>query len=120
VRLPLDGVRHGLRLAGRQPGLTALAVLALSLGIGLTTTMFSILDALVLRGLPFANADRLVHLELCRLSHGQESLEVPVHDYLDWRERQRSFEDLAAFQSGSMTISGRGERPEPTRSRSWV
>jgi predicted permease len=112
VYLPLDWVRHGLRLAGRQKGLAALAALALALGIGLTTTMFSILDAMVLRGLPFANASRLMHLEMSRLSHHQGSLEVPVHDYLDWRDRQRSFEGLAAFRSGSMTISAPGERAE--------
>ena len=110
--LPLDGVRHGLRLAGREPAVTTLAVLALALGIGLTTTMFSIVDALVLRGLPFENASRLMHLEMSRLSHGQESLEVPVHDVVDWRDRQRSFEGLAAFREERVTITAPGERPE--------
>jgi putative ABC transport system permease protein len=108
VRLRLDGFRHGLRLLHRQPGLTALAVTALSLSIGLTGTMFSILDGLVLRGLPFDNADRLMHLEMQRPATAQSSLEVPVHDYLDWRARQASFEDLAAFRSLDQVLSGTG------------
>jgi putative ABC transport system permease protein len=112
VRLRLDGIRHGLRLFHRQPGLTGLAVTALSLGIGLTTTMFSILDALVLRGLPFENADRLLHLEMQRPATAQYSLEVPVHDFVDWRARQRSFEDLAAFRSRDMVLSGSDGRAE--------
>ncbi len=108
MRLRLDGIRHGLRLLHRQPGLTALAVMALSLSIGLTGTMFSILDGLVLRGLPFHNADRLMHLEMQRPATAQRSLEVPVHDYVDWRARQTSFEDLAAFRSLDMVLSGAG------------
>ena len=112
MRLRLDGIRHGLRLFHRQPGLTGLAVMALSLAIGLTTTMFSILDGLVLRGLPFENADRLLHLEMQRPATAQYSLEVPVHDFVDWRARQRSFEDLAAFRSQDMVLSGATGRAE--------
>jgi predicted permease len=110
VRLRLEGIRHGLRLLRRQPGLTALAVTALSLSIGLTATMFSILDGLVLRGLPFDNADRLMHLEMQRPATAQTSLEVPVHDFVDWRARQTSFEGLAAFRSLDMVLSGAGDR----------
>ena len=112
MRLRLDGIRHGLRLLRRQPGLTGLAVMALSMAIGLTTTMFSILDGLVLRGLPFEHADRLAHLEMQRPSTGQGSLEVAVHDFVDWRARQRSFVDLAAFRSQGMVLSGGGARAE--------
>jgi len=108
MRLRLEGIRHGLRLLRRQPGLTALAVTALSLSIGLTTTMFSILDGLVLRGLPFEHADRLLHLEMQRPATAQYSLEVPVHDFMDWRARQASFEDLAAFRSQDMVLSSAG------------
>ena len=95
--------RHALRSVGRSPGLAAVAVLALALGIGLTTTMFSIVNGVVLQGLPFEESERLLHIERARLAEGQPSLEVPIHDFLDWRDQQKSFEDLAAFDSARST-----------------
>src|SRR4029079_4442564 len=66
-----------------------------------------------LRDLPFDRADRLLHLERNNLAQGIDSLEVPYHDLMDWREAQRSFAGLAAFYQGTINLSGDGE--EPTR-----
>ena len=104
-----------LKYAGRglskSPGVTAIAVVALALGIGLTTVMFSIVYGALHRGLPFEGAERIMHLERANPTRGIQSMEVTIHDYRDWRERQRSFEHLAAFYQGTVNIRGT-ERPE--------
>jgi predicted permease len=104
-----------LKYAGRglfkSPGVTAIAVIALALGIGLTTVMFSIVYGALHRGLPFEGAERIMHLERANPTQGIQSMEVTIHDYRDWRERQRSFEHLAAFYQGTVNIRGT-ERPE--------
>lgn len=104
-------VRHGFRLLVRNPIHSVIAVLALTAGIGLTTTMFSIVYGALFRGLPFEDPERIIHLERSNLPRGQFSLEVPIHDYLDWRTQQRSFEGLAGFYVGTLNLSGT-EGPE--------
>src|SRR6185503_9219957 len=105
-------VRFAARSLARQPAMAGLAILAFSLGIGLVTTMFSIVNG-ALRDLPFERADRLMHLERNNLAQDVDSMEVTYHDLLEWREAQRSFESLAAFYQGTINLSGDGE--EPTR-----
>ncbi len=108
----LKELRYAVRMLRKSPGMSAIAVLALALGIGLTATMFSIVEGAILRGLPFEEADRIMHLERNNLSEGIESMEVPYHDYVDWREQQTSFEDLAAWHGGTVNVRGteRAER----------
>jgi len=105
-------LRFAVRMLGKHPALTGIAVAALALGIGLTTIMFSIVYGAILRGLPFESPEEIIHVERTNLEAGIEGMEVTVHDYVDWRERQRSFEDLAAFYSGTINVSGteRAER----------
>ena len=110
----LREIRYAARTLRKSPGLTGIAVLALALGIGLTTIMFSIVHGAILKGLPFEDAHRLMHLERSNLSRDIESMEVTVHDYQDWREQQQSFESLAAYYDGTINLSGteRAERYE--------
>ena len=108
----LRDLRVSTRSLARQPAMALLAILAFSLGIGLVTTMFSIVDG-GLRDLPFERADRLLHLERNNLAQDIESMELTYHDFLDWREAQSSFEDIAGFYQGTINLSGDGE--EPTR-----
>ncbi len=102
----LRDIRFGLRLLAKHPGHTAVATLALGLGIGLCTAMFSIVRGTVLQGLPFERSDRLLHLETNNLPKGEDSREVPIHDLLDWQKRQQSFESLAGFYEGTINLSG--------------
>jgi len=109
--------RYGLRMLSKTPGQTVAAVVALGLGIGLTAAMFSIVYGIVLRGLPLPDSDRLIHLENQNLSREQKSLEVGLHDFLDWRAQQTSFVGLAAFEPTTFTLSGNASgnaRPERT------
>ena len=98
--------RYGLRMLARVPGHTVASALALSLGIGLTTATFSIVYGVMLRGLPFEHAERLMSLRTQNASRNRTGELVGVHDYLDWCRRQRSFEGLAAFNNGTVTVSG--------------
>ena len=99
-------LRFGLRMLARVPGHTFAAAVALSLGIGLTTAMFSILYGTILRGLPFPHAERIMMLDTQNVAHDLLNQAVDLHDFLDWRSRQRSFEALGAFRNGTVTISG--------------
>ena len=107
----LSDLKYAGRGLSKSPGVTAIAVTALALGIGLTTVMFSIVYGALHRGLPFEGAERIMHLERANPTQGIQSMEVTIHDYRDWRERQRSFEHLAAFYQGTVNIRGT-ERPE--------
>ncbi|MCL4814244.1 MAG: ABC transporter permease [Vicinamibacteraceae bacterium] len=116
----MDGLwldlRHGLRLVLRRPVASMLAIVALALGIGLTTTMFSIVNGAVLRGLPFERADRILHLaRLNPAEFGADDFDVSIHDYEDWKARQRSFEELATFRMITANVSGTGALPERYR-----
>lgn len=85
-------LRFGLRLMRKRPGLSLLIIIMLAAGIGVNTAIFSIVDAFLLRPLPFPAAERLVEVE-------STDRGVSFPDYLDWRERSRSFLDLAFTDS---------------------
>ena len=88
-------MRHGVRQLVRAPGMSVLAVLTLALGIGATTSIFSVLDAVVLRPLPFAHPSRVMEVsELWQERRGN----VSAGNHVDWSEMNRSFEELAAIQ----------------------
>lgn len=108
----LADLRQGVRMLGKHPGLAAIAIIALALGLGLTTTMWSIVWGGILRGLPFEKAEEIIHLERARPSHDIQSYGVPMGDFVAWREQQKSFEDLSAFYEGTVNVSGSEGRPE--------
>ncbi|HVT18496.1 MAG TPA: ABC transporter permease [Thermoanaerobaculia bacterium] len=104
-------VRLGLRMLGKKPGHTLVAVVALGLGIGLTTAVFSIVYGIMFRGQPFPEFERVLALDRQNPSHDLKNQPADAHDYLDWCRRQRSFEGLAGYDDGPATVSG-DNRPE--------
>ncbi|MFL6261084.1 MAG: ABC transporter permease [Thermoanaerobaculia bacterium] len=108
----IQDFRFSIRMLLKNPGLTAAAVLALGLGIGLATSMFSIVYGAVLRGLPVPRPERLLHVGNANPALNQSGLPVLFHDFLDYRERQKSFEGLAAYYDDTLTLSGDGGQPE--------
>ena len=106
----LRDVRFTLRSLGRQPGATAIAVIALGLGIGATTTVFSILNGVLLRPLPYPDSGRLVAVWEHNLPRNQDHNIVNPGNYLAWRDRTRAA-DLAIFTwSGLTLLDGQPER----------
>ncbi len=93
-------LRYAFRMLAKNPSSSIVAVVTMALGIGLTAAMFSIIDGILLRGLPFEESERLLHLERSNLSKEITSMEVTQHDFEDWRAQQQSFEGLAGFNSG--------------------
>jgi putative ABC transport system permease protein len=112
----MNGVIHDLRYALRQlrrsPGFTAVAVLTLALGIGVTAAMFSVVNAVLLRPLPFVQPERLVEVGEFDSRHGapQNALgSVSYPDVAEVRNRNRSFTDIAAYDWSEATATGLGE-----------
>jgi predicted permease len=103
----LRDIRYGVRLLAAEPAFSLLAIAALALGIGATTAVFTIVDSVLLRPLPYADPERLVVV----LGGPTASAPVSPADYLDYRRDARSFEQLGAAQAWGATLSG-GERPE--------
>ena len=111
--MTLNDFRFATRLWRKHLGHTFLAVLTLALGMGLTTAMFSILDGAVLEGLPFEEPGELMELEGVDRSVDRRMITLSLHDFVDMRERQTSFEDLGASTFTTVILSGSEERPEP-------
>jgi predicted permease len=105
-------LRYGARMLLKNPGFTLVAVLTLSLGIGANTAIFSVVNAVMLRPLPYAEPERLVWLWDTQPQLPTAPASLP--DFLDWKGQNHSFEQLAAFESGSMFIdTGDGMRDTP-------
>ena len=99
-------VRYGVRMLARSPGFTAVAVLSLALGIGATTTIFSVMNAALLRPLPLENPDRLVGLWSSGSRTGFGPVSYP--NYKDYRDQNHVFTGLAAYSMARpMDLSGR-------------
>jgi putative ABC transport system permease protein len=107
----LKDVQFGARMLVKNPASSAISVLALALGIGLTAMMFSIIYGAVLRGLPFEGSDRLVHVSRSNPVEGFNRMSLTIHDFEDYRAQQQSFTDLGAYYTGTVNVSGI-ERPE--------
>jgi putative ABC transport system permease protein len=101
-------LRYGARLLLKQPGFTLIATLTLALGVGANTAIFSVVDAVLLRPLPFQEAERLMTLGrvVGHKDGGLSSVSYP--NFVDWRAQSGSFERLAAFRSRSFTLTGDG------------
>jgi len=112
-------VRLAVRLLVKDRWYTALAVLALGLGIGVNSTIFTFVNAVLLRGLPYEDSHRIMYLQLTNPAASQRNVWLSYPDYEAWRERNRSFEDLAAFRSGTMNVSD-AERPAERALGVWT
>jgi predicted permease len=100
-------VRFGLRSLRRSPGFTIVAVLCLALGIGANAALFSVLNAVLLRPLPYPEPERLVRIYETMEQLGPGSVAVP--NYRDWVAQSTVFESLVAWQSGSRNLQASGE-----------
>lgn len=100
-------VRYGVRTLGRSPGFALIAILVMALGIGATTSLFTIVRAVLLKPLPFRDPNNLVMVyEHFRASTGEGFNVVSAGDYQDWRAQTHGFEDMAAWRGYGFNLTG--------------
>lgn len=103
----LQDLRYGLRMLAKHPGFTAVAVATLTLGIGVNTAIFSVVNGVLLNPLPYPQPDRLVALYSRDPSLTRSSISYP--NFLDWVRDNHSFSALAAYREDDLNLTGMGE-----------
>src|ERR1051325_8418474 len=98
---------HSIRSLLRNPGFTAAAVITLMLAIGVNTTIFSAVSAVLLKALPFRDPQQLVSVH--KTSTPGDLPGIPASQYLAWKDQSTNFEDLAAFTDDNINLTGTGE-----------
>ena len=111
----LQDLRYGCRTLLKNPGFAAIAVLTLALGIGANTAIFSVINAVLLRPLPYEDPERLVMVwEDASFAGFPRNTPAPAN-YADWKAQNTVFEDMAAIRYGDFSLTGDGE-PEKVNS----
>lgn len=113
----LRDARYGLRMLARSPGFTAIALLTLALGIGSTTALFSVVNAVLLKPLPFPEPQQLVGLHASKPNFEAGSISFP--NFRDWQQRNRSFSAMALFRGVSFSLRHQTGQTERVRGE-WV
>ncbi len=104
-------LRHGVRLLRRSPGFAAIAIVTIALGIGATSAIFSVINTVALKPLPYPAADRLVFITSQFTKLGFDKFWISPPEYLELRERATSYSDIAAYVQSAVNVS-EGTRPE--------
>jgi len=112
MQILLQDMRYGARMLAKKPAFTIVAIITLALGIGANTAIFSVVNAVLLRALPYHNAQRLIAIETRDSGGDREGLSSP--ELQDYQAQMKSLEDLAGFQSQSVNLTG-GDRPDRVR-----
>src|SRR6266545_3926506 len=108
----IQDLRYGIRMLGKNPGFTMIAALTLALGIGANTAIFSVVDATILRPLPYPEPERLVMLWSTAKTPAGRRMGSCVPDYREWRERNQVFAGLGAFWYGDFNLTSDGQDAE--------
>src|SRR5579871_888422 len=107
----IDDIRYGLRMSLRNPGPTLVAILALGFGIGANSAIFSVVNGILLRPLPYKDPDRLVVVWETKLSRGVKQDLVTPPNYRAWSEQNRVFDQIASLRVEPHVLTG-AEQPE--------
>jgi putative ABC transport system permease protein len=110
-------IRYGFRSLIKNPGFSAVAVLTIGLGLGANTAIFSVLDTVLLRPLPFREPERLVSLWESRLDRGFTQATFSRPNFWDMKDQQRTLEGIGAMENGSINLTGKGFPTELARGR---
>jgi putative ABC transport system permease protein len=104
----LQDLRYGFRMMLKAPGVTAVAIITVALGIGANTAVFTLIDAVLIRPLTFSEPERLVVIGIQQPGDNSQYPPLGDADFLAWRERQSTFENVAAFFIGNNSLTGHG------------
>ena len=107
----VEDLRFALRILFKRPWLTAMMVLVLAAGIGVNTTVFTLFNAVLIRGLPFPEGERVLFAESVNLARDGQGMAVSYPDFSDWRDGSREFEGLAAYSNTSFNLSDDAAAP---------
>src|SRR5919112_4250371 len=102
-------LRYGARMLLKHPGFTFIAVLTLALGIGVNTALFSVVNAVLLRPLPYAEPGRLAQLYEANAQQGYDRFAFSLANFVDHRDQQTGFEQMAAYFRRDANLTGAGE-----------
>jgi putative ABC transport system permease protein len=105
-------LRHGIRTWRSRPSLYSIALLALALGIGANTTIFSVVETVLIKPLPYRDADRLVYLFEKQAKTGVQRYFVSPSDFYDWKDRSRLLEAFAGYWRNEVNLTDAGHDPE--------
>ena len=105
----IQDLRFGVRMLLKNRGFATVAALTLALGIGANTAIFSVVDAVLLRPLPFYSPERLVALGQTEAADRENLSQFSFRNFADLRDRTKTFERLAAYYNTSVTLTGQGE-----------
>jgi len=108
-------LRYSARMLIKSPGFTAVAVLALTLGIGANTAIFSVVNSVLLRPLPYSDPGRLMQLWEASARKGRGEMPASYPNFADWRDQNHVFEQVVAYSDWTFNLTGAGE-PERIRS----
>src|SRR5690242_764765 len=100
-------IRYGARMLLKNPGVTIIVIIALALGIGANTAIFSVVNAVLLRPLPYEEADRLVFLN--EKSPVLDEMSISYPNFTDWRNQNQTFEKMGVYNRASYNLTGSGE-----------
>src|SRR5262245_25145347 len=112
----LKDLRYAAHMIVKERWYSAVAVLALSLGIGLNATVFTLVNAVLIKGLPYKDADRLYMVGSQHKDGSRRSVSLP--DYEDWKAQQKSFSSMGGFSGGGVNVSDDRSAPQQARSSS--
>lgn len=107
----LHDLRYAIRMLGKNPGFTLVAVITLALGIGANSALFSVIDAVLLRPLPFRDPGRLIAVRSVDIKDATQGGDISYPAFLDWRAQSRSFEAMSVWNANNFTYTG-GDQPE--------
>lgn len=113
----IQDLRYGMRVLFRKPGFAAVAVLTLAIGIGANTAIFSVVNGILLRPLPYKDAGRIVTLWQSNIQKGVERVDVSPANFIDWQEKNQVFDEMSVIEPYSFSLTGQGE---PESIRSWL
>ena len=108
----LQDIRYGVRTFLKSPGFTLVAVLALAIGIGTNTAIFSVVNGVLLRPLPFPEPERLVYFESIKPDRAIWDGHISVPDYVDWRNQTDAFESITPIFAANIIVTGDEAEPE--------